>query len=241
MMLMEATHCMKGKTSVQTSANAKGDLILLSLKNLHGLSKATLSCSSQLHVRPQCKGVCHWWQHIWRSLAPPDHRIFFFPQLIKGQDKFTDVNTAAGKEENRNRKPKPVKVQEVKREFLPMRLPSSKYCFSCFSGSILHPFPKGTANLSGIALAQEGVIICFAIIKNAMPQIVLPITPLFIQEARSELFEMIQVFDVFYKKHFDFSKRKKCITSRLPSLSSVGMLLQTVCFCLYLVAVHQRY
>lgn len=74
---MEATHCMKGKTSVQTSANAKGDLILLSLKNLHGLSKATLSCSSQLHVRPQCKGVCHWWQHIWRSLAPPDHRIFF--------------------------------------------------------------------------------------------------------------------------------------------------------------------
>lgn len=167
---------------------------------------------------------------------------FFFPQLIKGQDKFTDVNTAAGEEENRNRKPKPVKVQEVKRsQFLPMRLPSSKYCFSCFSGSILHPFPKGMANLSGIALAQEGVIICFAIIKNAMPQIVLPITPLFIQEARSELFEMIQVFDIFYKKHFDFSKRKKCITSRLPSLSSVGMLLQTICFCLYLVAVHQRY
>lgn len=151
---------------------------------------------------------------------------FFFPQLIKGQDKFTDVNTAAGEEENRNRKPKPVKVQEVKRsQFLPMRLPSSKYCFSCFSGSILHPFPKGMANLSGIALAQEGVIICFAIIKNAMPQIVLPITPLFIQEARSELFEMIQVFDVFYKKHFDFSKRKKCITSRLLHYH------QWVCFC----------
>lgn len=39
-------------TSVKASASMRKDLGFLSLKHFHGLSKAMLSCSSQLHVKP---------------------------------------------------------------------------------------------------------------------------------------------------------------------------------------------
>lgn len=114
------------------------DLGFLSLKHFHGLSKAMLSCSSQLHVKPYWARVSvtdgsSIWGPWHRLRGTTDHGIFL-PQLIKKKSK-QQTSLLMWAQQIERKKAEPETREGSERElqnffFLPIRLPPSKYCKS---------------------------------------------------------------------------------------------------------------
>lgn len=145
-------------TSVKASASMEKDLGLLSLKHFHGLSKATLSCSSQLHVKPywarvSVTGGSSIWGPWHRLRGTTDHSIFL-PQLIKTKSKHQTSllmwaqQLERKKAESETREGSERELQNYFFFFFTNKTASFKILPKCFPGDNLHhSFPKAKATL----------------------------------------------------------------------------------------------
>ena len=137
-------------TSVKASASMGKDLGLLSLKRFHKLSKATLSCSSQLHVKPYCArvsvtdGSSIWGP--WHGLRGTTDHSIFLPQLIKKKSKHQTILLMWAQQLERKEAETETREGSERelQEFFTNKTTFFKILQKCFPGDNLYPFfPQG--------------------------------------------------------------------------------------------------